>query len=154
MARSMTRVAPWADLGRKLLELADATVAAPKPRRRALVLETVDLIVGALVGPTVLSFDDLQWADDLSLEILAELARATRDRPLVIVGAYRTDELGPDAHLREWRSRLLTQRIAEEARLAPLTPEQTAPETRQPAGGAAFPIEPRRTCRLHGLGGR
>ena len=126
MARSMTRVAPWADLGRKLLELADATVAAPKPRRRALVLEAVDLIVGALVTPTVLSFDDLQWADDLSLEILAELARATRDRPLLIVGAYRTDELGPDAHLREWRSRLLTQRIAEEARLAPLTLEQTA----------------------------
>ena len=126
MARSMTRVQPWADLGRKLLDLADATVTAPKPRRRMLVLEAVDLIVGALAGPTVLSFDDLQWADDLSLEILAELARATRDRPLLIVGAYRTDELGPDALLREWRARLLTQRIAEEARLAPLTLEQTA----------------------------
>jgi DNA-binding CsgD family transcriptional regulator len=126
MARSMTRVQPWADLGRKLLDLADATVTAPKPRRRILVLEAVDLIVGAVSGPTVLSFDDLQWADDLSLEIIAELARATRDRPLLIVGAYRTDELGPDAHLREWRSRLLTQRIAEEERLAPLTLEQTA----------------------------
>jgi predicted ATPase len=38
MARSMTRVEPWADLGRKLLELVDATVAAPQPGRRALTL--------------------------------------------------------------------------------------------------------------------
>ncbi len=126
MARSMTRLVPWADLGRKLLELVDVTVAAPQPGRRALVLKAVDLIVGALEGPTVLSFDDLQWADNLSLEILTELARATRDRPLLIVGAYRTDELAPGALLREWRARLLTQRIAEEARLAPLTLEQTA----------------------------
>jgi DNA-binding CsgD family transcriptional regulator len=86
----------------------------------------VDLIVGALDGPTMLAFDDLQWADDLSLEILTELARATSDRPLLIVAAYRTDELPPGALLREWRARLLTQRAAEEARLAPLTLEQTA----------------------------
>jgi DNA-binding CsgD family transcriptional regulator len=126
MARSMTRLEPWADLGRKLLALADATVAAPQPRRRALVLEAVDLIVGGLGRPTVLAFDDLQWTDNLSLEILTELARATRDRPLLIVGAYRTDEVGPGALLREWRARLLTQRMAQEARLEPLTREQTA----------------------------
>ena len=126
MARSMTRVEPWEVLGRRLLELADVTVASPEPRRRAVVLKAVDLIVSALDGPTVLSFDDLQWADNLSLEILTELARATRDRPLLIVGAYRTDELAPGALLREWRARLLTQRIAEEARLEPLTLEQTA----------------------------
>jgi DNA-binding CsgD family transcriptional regulator/tetratricopeptide (TPR) repeat protein len=126
MARSMTRVERWAGLGRRLLELVDETVSAPQPRRRAVVLKAVDLILAELVGPTVLSFDDLQWADNLSLEILTELARATRDRPLLLVGAYRSDELAPGALLREWRARLLTQRIAEEARLAPLTLEQTA----------------------------
>ena len=126
MARSMTRVEPWADLGRELLALADATVAAPQPKRRVLILTAVDLVVGALDGPTVLSFHDLQWADNLGLEILTELARATRDQPLLIVGAYRSDELAPGALLREWRSRLLTQRTAEEVRLAPLTREQTA----------------------------
>ena len=126
MARSMTRLEPWADLGRQLLALAAETVAAPQPRHRVLVLTAVDLIAGALDGPTVLVFDDLQWADNLSLEILTELARATRDRPLLIVGAYRSDELAPGALLRDWRARLLTQRIAEEARLTPLTREQTA----------------------------
>jgi DNA-binding CsgD family transcriptional regulator len=126
MARSMTRVEQWCDLGRQLLDLADATVAAPQPQRRSLVLRAVDLIVDALAGPTVLLFDDLQWADNLSLEIITELARATGERPLLIVGAYRFDELGPGSLLREWRSRLLTQRVGEEARLQPLTLEQTA----------------------------
>ncbi len=126
MARSMTRIERWGDLGKRLLDLADATVAAPQPRRRTLVLQAVDMIVDAVGGPTVLLFDDLQWADNLSLEILTELARTTRDRRLLIVGAYRVDELQPGAALRQWRARLLTQRIAEEARLEPLTLDQTA----------------------------
>ena len=126
MARSMLRTTEWADLGQRLLALADETVTDARPQRRLLVLRTVDLIVDALDEPTMLAFDDLQWADDLSLEILTELARATSDRPLLIVGTYRTDELPPGALLREWRARLLTQRAAEEARLAPLTLEQTA----------------------------
>ena len=126
MARSMTRTAPWEELGRQLLALADAAMTAPGPRRRTLVLQAVDLIIGALDGPTMLAFDDLQWADNLSLEILTELARSTRDRAVLLVGVYRTDELAPGALLREWRSRLLTQRAAEEARLVPLSRQQTA----------------------------
>ncbi|HEX9045092.1 MAG TPA: LuxR C-terminal-related transcriptional regulator [Candidatus Limnocylindrales bacterium] len=126
MARSMTRDAPWMELGRQLLVLADAAMTASGPRRRTLVLQAVDLMVGALAGPTLFAFDDLQWADNLSLEILTELARSTRERPVLLVAAYRSDELVAGALLREWRSRLLTQRIAEEARLAPLSVEQTA----------------------------
>ena len=95
MARSMTWYEPWTELGTRLLELADETTAAPQPQRRVLVMRAVDLIVRALDGPTLLVFDDLQWADDLSLEIITELARATRDRPLMLVGVYRTDELPP-----------------------------------------------------------
>jgi DNA-binding CsgD family transcriptional regulator len=125
MARSMTRYEPWVDLGRRLLDLADETVAAAQPKRRMVVLRAVDLIADELDGPTMLSFDDLQWADDLSLEIITELARATRDRPVLLVGVYRTDELAPGAMLRQWRSRLLTQRMAEEARLPRLTRDET-----------------------------
>ena len=126
LARSMARMPAFGALGRQLLELAEATFEASAPRRRTLVLRAVDLVVAAADRPLMLSFDDLQWADDLSLEIIAELARATRDRPMLIVGAYRTDELVPASILRPWRARLLAQRLAEEARLAPLTHEQTA----------------------------
>jgi DNA-binding CsgD family transcriptional regulator len=126
LARTMTRMPAFADLGRHLLELAEATFEASQPRRRTLVLRAVDAIVAAADRPLMLSFDDLQWADDLSLEIIAELARATRARPVVLVGAYRTDELVPASILRPWRARLLAQRLAEEARLAPLSHDETA----------------------------
>jgi len=126
LARTMTRMPGFADLGRQLLELAQETFDASAPRRRTLVLRAVDLIVAAADRPLMLSFDDLQWADDLSLEIVTELARAAVERPLLLVGAYRTDELVPSSILRPWRARLLSQRMAEEARLAPLTHDQTA----------------------------
>lgn len=130
LARTLTRMPGFGDLGRQLLELAEETFQASAPRRRTLVLRAVDLIVAATDRPLMLAFDDLQWADDLSLEIITELARATRERPLLLVGAYRTDELVPASILRPWRARLLSQRMAEEARLAPLSHEQTALMTR------------------------
>ncbi len=125
LARTMLRIELFAQLGADLLDLLRAADGSEPRSRRLLVLGTVDRISESLVAPTLLSFEDLQWADQLSLEIVAELARRTRDRPVLLVGAYRTDEL-PTGTLREWRARLLTQRLAEEARLAPLTLDQTA----------------------------
>jgi eukaryotic-like serine/threonine-protein kinase len=43
--------------------------------------------------PTLLILDDLQWADDLSLELLAELVTGqARPTPLLILGTYRPEE--------------------------------------------------------------
>ena len=126
LARSMLKVPAFAKLGHDFLSLPHATDDATLPSRRQLVLEMVDRILESIDAPAMLAFEDLQWADDLSLEILAELARRSRDRSVLLVGAYRTDELPTGTLLREWRARLLTQRIAEEARLASLTLDQTA----------------------------
>ena len=126
LARSMTRLAPFADLGRELLDLCDATMAAEHVQRRRLVMGLVERILISLPGPTMLSFEDLHWADDVSLEIIAELARQSRDRRLLLTGDYRTEDVAPGAGLRDWRARLITQRIAEEVRLAPLTETETA----------------------------
>ena len=94
--------------------------------RRVLVVDIVELWRSLLGRPTMLVFEDLQWADDLSLEMIAELARSTRDRPLLTVGTYRSDEAPPGSSLRDWRARLLTQRLAEEMRVGPLDRSQTA----------------------------
>jgi DNA-binding CsgD family transcriptional regulator len=126
LARTMTRIAPLAGLGRELLDLRTTTLAAEHVRRRGLALEIVDLILGSLPGPTMLSFWDLQWADDLSLEIIGEMARRSRDRPLLLTGDYRTEDVPPGSSLRAWRSRLITQRMAEELRLGPLSAPETA----------------------------
>jgi DNA-binding CsgD family transcriptional regulator/tetratricopeptide (TPR) repeat protein len=126
LARTMTRIPAFADLGRDLLGLRGEAAAAQYVRRRMFVLDVVDRIAAGIDHPTILGFEDLQWTDDLSLEIIAELGRRTRDDPLLLVATYRTDELPRGAALRDWRARLLTQRLAEEARLAPLTLDQTA----------------------------
>jgi len=47
--------------------------------------------------PLVLFLDDLQWADAATLELLQRLAMAQEPRPLLIIGAYRDNDVG-DAH--------------------------------------------------------
>ncbi len=94
-------------------------------RRRLLVLELADLIADlADDGPTLLALEDLHWADDLALEVLAQLARRLPQLRLLVVGTYRTDELFPRVPMRDWRSRLLSQRLAEEWRLQRLDPDE------------------------------
>ena len=46
--------------------------------------------------------------------------------PLLLLGAYRLDELPAGSIHREWRARLISQRLAEEVRLEPLTQDETA----------------------------
>ncbi|WP_426565721.1 helix-turn-helix transcriptional regulator [Angustibacter sp. McL0619] len=76
--------------------------------------------------PMLLAVEDLHWADDVTLEVLEQVARRVRGLPLLVVATYRSDELYPRIPLREWRSRLLTRRLAEEIRLDRLDREQTA----------------------------
>jgi DNA-binding CsgD family transcriptional regulator len=45
--------------------------------------------------------------------------------PLFVIGTYRRDETPPGANLRDWRARLLTQRLAGQWDLEPLTIAQT-----------------------------
>ncbi|HET7181590.1 MAG TPA: AAA family ATPase [Candidatus Limnocylindrales bacterium] len=125
LGRSMRRDPAFGSIGRDLLEVAASRLNERAPRRRDFVNELIDLL-GTPDKPTVLVFEDVQWADDLSLETLTELARQTRDQRLLIVAAYRTSEALLGSVLREWRSRLVTQRIAEEVRLGRLSREETA----------------------------
>jgi DNA-binding CsgD family transcriptional regulator/tetratricopeptide (TPR) repeat protein len=126
LARTMLRTQGFETLGRDLLALREATVEAEHVRRRQLVMDVVDRIIDGLTGPTVLGFEDLQWTDDLSLEIMAELARRSHDRQVLLCAGYRTDEAPAGSSLRDWRSQWITQRLAEEIRLTPLTHSETA----------------------------
>ncbi|QJY47403.1 ATP-binding protein [Pseudonocardia broussonetiae] len=48
-------------------------------------------------APVLLVLDDLQWADESTLALLQFVTRVYRPVPLVVVVAYRHDELGPGA---------------------------------------------------------
>ena len=139
LARTAARRSGFGELGSRLLErLRDVSAtnrSSPRQRRRLVVFDVVDLIADEAATPTLLTFEDLQWADELSLEVLGELARRGRELPLLLVATYRTTpEVGGSA-LGEWRARLLTQRLAEELRLEPLSMDQTADMTRLILGG-------------------
>jgi DNA-binding CsgD family transcriptional regulator/tetratricopeptide (TPR) repeat protein len=126
LARTVRRNPAFGDLGADLLAMRRDQEADALGSRRLFVLDAVDRIASAVDRPTFLNFEDLQWADEISLEIVGELARRARDLPVLVVGAYRTEDQAPGSFFREWRARLIGQRLAEEARLTALTYDQTA----------------------------
>ncbi len=130
LARTMRDTPALADVGEAILDRWSAAISeGGATYSRAFVLDVVDRIRSAIDAPTVLVFEDLQWADDLSLEAIGELARRAGSMPLFVLAAYRRDETLPGTPLRDWRSRLLTQRLAEEVRLERLDLAQTATVT-------------------------
>ncbi len=133
LARSMLRSASTEALGRALadrLEDRGRSTGDPHRRRRLLVLDIAEILAEiARDGPAMVALEDIHWSDDLTLEILEALARRLGELPLLVVGTYRSDELFPRVPMRDWRARLLGQRLAEEARLARLTPADTAAMT-------------------------
>ncbi len=120
-------------LGRSLTSrvraVSDATGDAHH-RRRVLVQDLADLLVTADPGgPVLIILEDLHWADELSLDVLGHLAGRLATRPLLVTGAYRSDELYPRLPMRDLRARLLGQRLTEEIRLPRLRLAETAAMT-------------------------
>jgi histidine kinase len=55
----------------------------------------------AIAGPThpmILFLDDLQWADEASLDLLATLVSDFRNTSILLIGAYRDDEVSSTTH--------------------------------------------------------
>lgn len=75
--------------------------------------------------PLVLFFDDLHWADASNLILLQDLLLGPAPGPLLLIGAYRDAEVGPDHPLTTWLATAQTRgATVSEIRLAPLTPAQ------------------------------
>jgi DNA-binding CsgD family transcriptional regulator/tetratricopeptide (TPR) repeat protein len=125
LARTMRRD-DFGDLGPDLLAMRGGKGGDSLASRRILVHEITDRIVAEIDRPTALVFEDLQWADELSLEVIGELARFAGELPLLLMASYRLEELPAGSIHREWRSRLLAQRVAEEVRLDRLSHDDTA----------------------------
>ncbi len=51
--------------------------------------------------PGIIFLDDLQWADDASLDLLAYLTRRQRSQSLLVLAAWREEEVPDDHRLRE-----------------------------------------------------
>ncbi len=54
----------------------------------------------------ILVFEDLQWADSATADLLGFLTRNLGDVPVLLLCSYRSEELGRDHQLRPWLSEL------------------------------------------------
>jgi DNA-binding CsgD family transcriptional regulator len=89
--------------------------------------------------PAAVFLDDLHQADDATLGLLPALARAAEHEPLLLLGAYRSDEI-PRAHpIRRMRSELRRARQLREIAVGPLDAEAGAALLERTLQAAAAP---------------
>jgi len=100
----------------------------PRGGDRATMFEAVRCAFQSIArrAPTVLFLDDLQWADATTCELLPALAAGLADEQLLIVGAYRSDEISRGHPLRAMRADLRRAGRLDELALNPLDLEGTS----------------------------
>jgi predicted ATPase/Tfp pilus assembly protein PilF len=88
------------------------------PSREALFIQYLELIQRLSERtPLLLFFDDLHWADQASVALLAHVSRGIARLPVVIVGTLRSDVFQPGRHpladlIRELEGEELSRRVA------------------------------------------
>ena len=87
--------------------------------------------------PTVLFLDDLQWADDATPELLGALARSLDSEPLLVLGAFRSDELPRGHSVRRLRSELRRASRLRQIAVEPFDAEASATLLEQTLGTVA-----------------
>jgi DNA-binding CsgD family transcriptional regulator len=95
----------------------------PAEASRSALAAAVCSVLAGVAGPGRLAvfLDDLQWADEATLDLLPALADAMSGGPVVLIGCYRSDELPRDHRLRAARAELRRARQLAEIDLAPLS---------------------------------
>jgi DNA-binding NarL/FixJ family response regulator len=99
----------------------DLAVADPEIRFRALRSFASVFADLAKQGPLLVAIDDLQWADEATMDLFAYLARSLHSKQVLLIGSYRTDELHRLHPLRSVIAALAQARLADSLILRPLT---------------------------------
>src|SRR5262249_6265369 len=97
-------------------------------------------------SPLLVVFEDLQWVDYSTVDLISVLARRRTAAKLMLVGAYRDDDVALSQHpLRALKQDLRSRHLCHEIALAPLNEAQVAdyliaeqPESSLPDGLAAL----------------
>ena len=107
------------------------------------------LVSVAARGPAVILLDDVQWSDAATLELLAALAPGLSELSLLVVAAYRSDDLPQGHPLRRLRHDLRRDRVLHELSLAPLDADESALLVAQAAGASVRAVG-RHLAHAHG----
>jgi DNA-binding CsgD family transcriptional regulator len=108
---------------------------------RATLFEAIGQALAAIAarGPAAVFLDDLQWADDATLELLSALARSLGTQPLLVCAAFRSDELPRGHPIRRLRSELRRAGRLRQLTVEPLGAEATTALLERELGAAAGP---------------
>jgi DNA-binding CsgD family transcriptional regulator len=105
---------------------------------RATMFEAIRCALCSL-APALVLLDDLQWSDGATLELLSALAAPLRELPLLVVAAYRSDEIGRGHPLRRLRADLRRGRLLREIVVAPLDQPASTELAARVLGGEPSP---------------
>ena len=108
---------------------------------RATVFEAIRSMVAAAASqrPLALLLDDLQWADGATLNLLPALARTLESEPVLLVGAYRSDDVPRGHPIRRLRSELRRDRRLREIAVEPFDAAATGLLLERVLGAPAAP---------------
>lgn len=98
-------------------------LVAGAPARRQEVFRALLSWLSQSADPVVLVFEDLHWADDATLDLLRFLGRRIGPTHTLLVGSYRSDELGRQHPLRVTIGDLATTSVVHRLQLSPLSVE-------------------------------
>lgn len=171
---------PWIDALRRLPAVsvgsalgADLAPLLPELAREAPAGESRDRLFGAVVEliaarahsapPVLISFDDVQWCDAASVELLHYVVRMSRHRPILVVLAARPGELPDNEPVQRLLRGLRHDAALDEIDLPPLSAAATRElvatcvddahlgrVARQSAGNPFFALEIARSIRERG----
>ena len=143
LLRSLLRTDPSAfdGLGSVVAQLALLLPELGQAASEASQATVVDALGASFAGigartPTAFFLDDLQWADAATLEALPRLAFELESAPVLLVAAYRSDEVTRFHPVRRLRVRLRRTGRLQELDLGPLGVDSTAELAGRILGGA------------------
>lgn len=111
----------------RLLPEADAPGLPPPRDDPGRLFEAILLLLEHMAGgqPLVLMVEDVHWADEMSLRLLAFVARKIRSTPVLILATMREEELDSTPALRQILGELRREPHFVILTLAPLSPTDT-----------------------------
>lgn len=122
----------------------------PAEQARLRLFEAVGAFLSAVAGEraALVALDDLQWADPASLQLLVHVASHRGMNHLLILGAYRDDDITPTDALMKASTELHRRRVLATLALGPLAVEEVAELAGRQLGRS---VDPATAQRLHAL---
>lgn len=97
---AQSELAELSPLVRELRPALQPAAGAPELRRARIFNAFVELTVARLqTAPMLIVFDDIHWADEMTLPLLHHLVRQVRHRRLMLLCTFRSEELGANEAL-------------------------------------------------------